>query len=285
MMVVDARPMVDAWSIFLQTRSAVTSVRYPWRLDYTIAIRGFDGVTPVSDHYRASFDSSNGAIRVFPISDEQLNAPPPVPHGFDTKLRAAICFGLCAGVSIPVGHPAPYQDLIGEPLVAPTYMFGLRYQNVPYGIKPIGSESSLPIIATVSTRQNDYDATLVGIEPLNGIETYHLCLKPLRKPKDNRLRELWVGVNDYLPRRAVISGNFTMAPLVDVPWTIEFSVENGQPFVTRESTDDTLYLPHRRVVRDAVIAFENISEPGDSIYDRPLLTPAQEDDTLMEPQV
>jgi hypothetical protein len=62
-------------------------------------------------------------------------------------------------------------------------------------------------------------------------------------------------------------------------------VENGQPFVTRESTDDTLYLPHRRVVRDAVIAFENISEPGDSIYDRPLLTPAQADDTLMEPQL
>lgn len=49
-----------------------------------------------------------------------------------------------------------------------------------------------------------------------------------------------------------------MAPLVDVPWTVDLSVINGTPFVTRESNDETLYLPHHRVVREAVIAFEMI---------------------------
>ena len=91
------------------------------------------------------------------------------------------------------------------------------------------------------------------------------------------------GRTDYLPRRAVLAGNFTVAPLVDVPWTVDFSVINGTPFVTRESTDETLYLAHHRVVRDAVIAFENINEPDGSVYDRPLLTPSEIESTLAEP--
>jgi len=75
-----------------------------------------------------------------------------------------------------------------------------------------------------------------------------------------------------------------MAPLVDVPWTIKFSVIDGTPFVTAESTEDALYLPHRRVVRDATISFENISEPDGSIYGRPLVVPDETDYELTEPQ-
>jgi len=92
-----------------------------------------------------------------------------------------------------------------------------------------------------------------------------------------------VGTNDYLPRRAVLAGNFTMAPLVDVPWTVDFSVVNGAPFVTRESTNETLYLAHHRVVRDAAIAFEDINESDGTVYDRPLVTPSETDSTLSEP--
>ncbi len=103
--------------------------------------------------------------------------------------------------------------------------------------------------------------------------TYHLALTPLRRPKDNRLRELWVGANDYLPRKAVISGNFTIRPLVDVPWTIDFAVVDGAPYIARESAAATLYMEHRRVIRSAVIAFDDIREPS-GIYDRPLVEPA-----------
>jgi len=187
------------------------------------------------------------------------------------------------GFTIPVGHPAPYQDLIGQPLIAPTYMFGLRYPNVAYTIKPVGTESSLPVIATVSTQNRDSDVTLLDEEPLDGTDTYHLRLTPLRRPKDHRLRELWVGTTDYLPRRAILSGNFTMAPLVDVPWTIDFSVINGVPYVATETTPDTLYLPHHRVVRDAVIAFNDIAEPGASIYHEPLIEPKVTGSALLEP--
>jgi hypothetical protein len=267
-------PSIDAWSIFMHTRSAVTSVQYPWRLDYTIAVSGLDGNKPTSDHYGASCDPAEGKIRVFSISDERLKQPPPtVPHGFNFFVQTH-----------PVGHPAADQDLIGEPLIAPTYMFGLRYEGLPFNTKPITGTPDLAVIATVSTQARDYRVSFVGIERLDDVETYNLRLRPLRKPKDYRLRELWVGTGDFLPRRAIVAGNFTIAPLVDVPWTVDFSVIDGAPFIVRETAGQTLYLSHRRVVRNAIISFENIREPSASIYDRPLIEPSRSDSTLAEPE-
>jgi hypothetical protein len=273
----------DAYSIWLQTRSAVTSARYPRRIDYTIAVTGSDGSKPSNDHFRASCDPDDGAIRLFPISDEQLAQPPPVPRGVDVSFNIGICFGLCAAIRIPVGHPPPVQDLFGEPLLEPTYMFGIRYR--PAGRSPmlLRGSSSLRTIAIVSTQAPDYRVALIDTPAIDGMPTYHLGLSPVRNPKANRLRQLWVGANDYLPKKAVIAGNFTLAPLVDVPWTVDFSIINGAPFVTRESTADPLYLAHRRVVRDAVIAFNDIREPSGSLYDRPLIEPAPTDAALVEP--
>lgn len=286
MIAVDSTPPVtDAYAIWLHARSAVSSAQYPTRIDYTIAVSGLDGGRLVADHYRASTDPGDGSIRVFPISDEQLAKAPPVPHGINFGLSISICIarGGCGGETVPVGHPAPYQDLLGEPLIAPTYMFGLRYAHVRVNAAPLPGESALPVIATVSAGAPDYRVMLIDTPTIDGVPTYHLALRPLRKPKDNRLRELWVGENDYLPRRASIAGNFTMAPLVDVPWSVDFAVIDGAPFVTSESTADPLYLPHRRVVHNAVIAFENIREPDATIYDQPLIEPDAAGVTLTEP--
>lgn len=274
--------MVDAYAIWLRTRVAVTAAQYPQRLDYTIAISGLDGTSPTSDHYRASCDPSDGSVRLFPISDEQLEKPPPGPHGVNASLDAAICFGACAVFHQPIGHPAPYQDLIGEPLLEPTYMFGIRYAAESSRERQLQQNTNLRTIAVVSSGSPVYRVTLIDEPNLDSVETYHLGLTPLRKPKENRLRELWVGTNDYLPRRAVTAGNFTMAPLTDVPWTVDFTVVGGTPFLSHESAGQTLFLPHHRVVQNAAVAFEDIREPDGSIFDRPLLTPAAADE-LVEP--
>lgn len=284
-MPVDKAPAaLDAYSIWLAARSAVTSVQYPRRIAYTIAITGLDGETPAADHYRAVCSPDDGSIRVFSISEEQLAAPPPVPHGVDLHITISLSTGRLAPAvaSIPAGHPAPYQDFLGWPLLAPTYTFGMRYHTA--GTSPASpGESSLRVIAIVSAQAPDYRVTLIDTPIVDDVPTYHLGLTPLRRPKDNRLRELWVGQNDYLPRRAVIAGNFTIAPLVDVPWTVDFSMVNGAPYIARESAAGTLYLAHRRVVRNAVVAFENIREPGGSLYDTPLIEPERDDSTLIEP--
>lgn len=277
--------MLDAYAIWLQARAAVTSAQYPYRLDYTIAITGRDGEALAADHYRASCDPVDGSVRVFPISDEQIAKPPPVPRGLNATLDAAICFGYCWVIRQPVGHPEPYQDLIGEPLLEPTYMFGLRYAAERNPRERTDDNSTLRTIAVVSTESPIYRVDLIDTPELDGVSTYHLRLTPLRKPKENRLRELWVGTTDYLPRRALTAGNFTIAPLTDVPWTVDFSIVNGTPFLSRESAGRTLYLAHQRVVREATIAFEDIREPSDSIYDRPLLRPDATDTTLVEPDL
>lgn len=277
---------MDAYSIWLHARSAVTSAQYPSRLSYTIAVSGLDGETPVADRYRASADPDEGSIRIFPISDGEPAKPPPVPRGINANFSLQLCIakGGCTGNQIPAGHPPPYQDLLGRPLLEPTYMFGLRYKvTAKYAAPPSEANDSLPVIATVSSQAPNYKVWLIDTPLLAGVQTYHLGLIPLRKPKDNRLRELWVGSNDYLPRKAIVSGNFTLAPLVDVPWTVDFSIFNGAPYIVRENAADALYLAHRRVVRDAAIAFEDIREPDGSIYDTPLLQPDQTDTTLVEP--
>jgi hypothetical protein len=277
--------VVDAYALFLHARSAVTAAQYPQRIDYTIAVTGLDGQIPRTNHYRADTDVTTNEVRVFSMSEEELAAPAPVPHGFNVNLSAFLCGGRCETGSVtvhePVG-PAPRAfDLIGVPKLSPVYAFGLAFPH--YGGSSTIAESTLPTIAVVSTKTRDYDVAIVDTPSIDGIPTYHLRLTPLRKPKDNRLRELWIGVTDYLPRRAVVSGNFTLAPLVDVPWTIDFVVRDGAPYVAREAAGATLYLPHRRVVRDAAIAFENVDESDGSFLHRPLIEPENDDYTLSEP--
>jgi hypothetical protein len=280
----DSQPVSDAYAMFVRARTAVTSAAYPGRIDYTVAVSGVDGKTPIANHYRASYDPNGETIRLSSISDEEL-ARPPVPRGVNVSVTFGICFGVCAAIKQPVGHPAPYEDLIGEPLLTPTYMFGLPLKGWANGMRAPSQEAEpWPVIATVSAQPRDYQVTLVDTQAVDGVMTYHLRLVPLRKPKENRLRELWIGEADYLPRRAVVSGNFTIAPLVDVPWTIDFSVAGGVPYIVRERAQRTLYLAHRRTVKDAIIAFVNVHEPDGTIYDEPLLTPDATDDALVEPQ-
>ncbi len=277
-------PTADAYELWTRARTAVTSAAYPSRIDYTIAISGLDGAAPVADHYRGSCDPADGSVRTFPISDEELAKPAPVPHGFNTNVFIGLCsgYGPCGtGISLPLGHSAPYDDLLGLPLLAPTYMFGMKYTAIKMSEEP-GGKNSLPVIATVRSQSPEYRVTLLDTPAIDGVPTYHLKLDPLRQPKTNRLREVWIGITDYLPRRAILAGNFTLAPFVDVAWTVDFTTIDGAPYVDRETTPNTLYLTHRRVVRNAAIAFQNIREQT-TIYDQPLVEPNATDTSLVEP--
>jgi hypothetical protein len=283
-----APPALDPYATFLRARSAVTSAQYPYKVDYTIAVTGLDGATARGNHYRATSYPDENRVSVAPISQEEAASPPSVPHGFNFAFTIGICGGRCdtgsGSIVIPAGHPPPSPDLLGVPLLAPTYMFGLAYQRQSDRSTQPDAHASFPVIAVVSSNVRDYAVTLVDSPVVDGVPSYHLRLKPLRKPKENRLRELWIDASDYLPRRAVVAGNFTLAPFVDVPWTVDFSVIAGAPFIREESAGETLYLAHRRVVRDARISFENLDQAGGAIYDKPLIAPDNSETTLTEPE-
>ncbi len=274
----------DGYSIWLQARSAVTSAQYPRRIAYTITITGLDGETPAAGHYRAVCSADDGSIHVFPISDEQLAQAPPVPHGADAYVNLFLSEGRGAPAvaRLRVAHPAPYQDFLGWPILSPTFTFGMRYGTGGIAA-PSPAESSLRVIAIVSAQAPEYRVDLIDTPVVDDVATYHLRLTPLRRPKENRLRDLWVGETDYLPRKAVIAGNFTIAPLVDVPWTVDFSILDGALYIARERAERALYLAHHRVVQNAVVAFQDIREPDGSLYDSPLIEPERTDATLVEP--
>jgi hypothetical protein len=276
---VPSAPPADAYAIFQRARSAVSNAAYPRRLDYAVAISGYDGDRFRENHYRASYDANDGAIRELPISDEEL-ASPSAPHGVNVRFVVGL-YGFA--YVIPLGPPPPSADVIGVPLLSPAYAFGLQLPQARTLPQPDSPATDLRTIAVVSTRTRDYAVTLLDAPLLEGIQTYHLQLTPLRKPKANRLRELWVGTGDYLPRRAVVSGNFTTAPLTDVPWTISFATFEGAPVIASETAAAALYLPHRRVVRDASIAFVNVHEPSGTPIGEPLVEPQVEDGALLEP--
>jgi hypothetical protein len=276
----------DAYDIFAQARAAVTTAHYPDSLRYTIAVTGVDGTTLRANHYRAYCHPTEGLIDVAPISDEEMAAPPPVPHGINFSLTASVCGGNCATgsgtVSQRVGHSSWHPDLIGVPVLDPSYMFGLAYATYRSPASK-GSVSTLPVIAEVSSAARTYRIIYDGMAPVDGVTTYHLLLTPIRRPHDNRLRELWIGAGDYLPRKAVLAGNFTIAPMVDVPWTVSFTVANGAPLIVSESTPSTLYLAHKHVVHDAVISFQQVRDSDDSLIDKPLVEPEANEATLVEP--
>jgi hypothetical protein len=284
-MAVDLGP--DAYAIFAQSRAAVTARHYPDSIQYTISVAGLDGATPRENHYRAYSEPGDGVVDVAPISEEEAALPPPVPHGINFFGTAFLCGGHCetgsATVAKKVGAAPLARDLIGVPILDPTYMFGLRYaEQRPRAVEQ-QTTSELPIIATVSATKREYRITFAGTATIDGVATYHLLLTPVRKPKENRLRELWIGTDDYLPRKAVTAGDFTIAPLVDVPWTVNFTILDGAPFISRETAGSTLYLQHHRIVRDAEISFEQIRTTDSSPIDKPLVQPAVDDTTLLEP--
>lgn len=259
----------------------MTSAVYPSRIDYTVDVSGLNGETPADDHYRASYDPGDGKVALFPTSQEQLAKPPPQPRGVNVGVNLFFCWIGCWGIHRQVGRPEAALDLLGEPLLTPTYSFGIRYASQPAAAEP--KVPSLPVIAVVSAQKPEYGVFLAGTATVGGVQTYDLKLTPLRNPGSNRLRELWVGVADDLPRRASISGNFTNAPMVDVPWTVDFSVFDGAPYIVRETAAGALYLPHGRVVRQATVAFQDVRPADRSIYGRPIVTPGRSDTMLLEP--
>jgi len=255
------------------------------RIEYTISVSGVDGAVLRSNHYSATYRPEVNEIDVDAISVEESREAPPLIRDFDVRPQQTGCE--CqpddgGPLSVGVGNPERSQDLLGVPHLTPTYMFGLDSPTVS---NPLGQalSSGPKLIAAVSTEHN-YAVTLVDERAIDDSPTYHLRLTPLHDPKRLRLRELWIGTFDYLPRRAVIEGNFTTAPLTDVPWIIDFSVMNGEPLIVRE-TASTLFLPHQQVVTDVVIAFEDIGErSGLSGAPLPLIDPALIGPVLLEPQ-
>jgi hypothetical protein len=71
-------------------------------------------------------------------------------------------------------------------------------------------ESGLKTIAVVSSSSSpNYAIELVGLEDVNGHETYHLRLRPLHDPQKHNLRDLWIDTQTFNLQKAHYLGLYT----------------------------------------------------------------------------
>ena len=84
-------------------------------------------------------------------------------------------------------------------------------------------------------------------------------------------------------RKAIVAGNFTLRPLVDVTWTVTFAVADDMLLIASERANAPLHFGRIRTVTDAGISFDDVAPPSGSPVGEPLVAPEETATTLVEP--
>jgi hypothetical protein len=271
-----AAPDVDPYAVFSRARSRWNAQAYPAFLTYSVSVSGTDGARIVRNTYESSDDTGANRINVHATSAEEA-ANPYVPRGviFRTKITIGYAGKQPLGAAPTVdGGPAVVKatkvvpisrrqqfDLLGVPVLSPTYSFGLESsQNLApsTNVESLTPTSALRTIASVTAVRRDYDIRFEGIDTVDGDACYHLALSPLRDPAAFRLRQLWIDESAYTTRQALVQGNFTEGPGPKIPWLIRFAVRDGLMYIA----DETALTPVRylgRTYTNTTVAFNNVS--------------------------
>lgn len=270
--------VTDPYQIFARARARWQAQRYPARLDYTIAVTARESGRPVARHYRARWDASTNAVVMNPVSIEERTDPYHPAGGFNF-------YGWSIGG--PRKGTGTRGDLIGVPLLAPNYSFGLaRYEPpsprssaqiveevrrefhdpAPRKIARLQAHSGLKTIAIMNSTTSDYRIALDGIVPFANHEDYHLSLVPARDPKRFRLRQAWIDVRTYDLDRLLTAGNFTDGRTESVAWAITFTHAAGVTYIARERAQGSLAAPYGGHYASYSVRFEQIAPAQGSMF-------------------
>ncbi len=274
-----------AYKIFADARTYWDKQYYPPRINYSVRIRVRDKAGTRVENFRSAFDARNENIWVDTVSDYE-RAHPAQGRGVD------FCFAAIAGGSPgglrpmlprcgPPLAPAPNQDFIGVPVLAPNYSFSLgsadvhnvkRAPDSAQIVRQIRREfhdperrvspsqtggSKIPVIADVVAYARRYLITLAGEETVGTHRCYHLTLRPVQVSGSYRLRDLWIDTKTFATIRARIALNFVTGPGTHIPWTIDFTEIHGARYISSERAD----APYRyagRVYDRVTIRFVNV---------------------------
>jgi len=174
------------------------------------------------------------SIFVFKIADTNPDFPPihvddPIVEPFDS-------FGMGGGGS----EPAPMPSVVIGP-ITPN--------------EPTPSETPLREIGRVETESRVYDVRLVGTEQVGQATDYHLTLTPLRDPKINRLRELWIDAATYATDKLVVAGIYNGQPYNAVRWLVTYTTFDRRQYVQQIKNEDPLHFGLDTIIPDLEIDF------------------------------
>lgn len=224
---------LSAQKIYDNARLAAYLRTYPRYLAYVIDVQSTAYGTHYHEGYRALLRTQDDALTVKQQPIYSTNKAP-APYGFTF-------FGLHK-----TGKPQDHIDPpFGVPLISAIYDFGLAQAPVSRGDlgpreEAIQSLLGTPVIGHVTVSGADYQIALAGQEQLDGVDVYHLTLKPVRLPDQFRLRDLWIDARTYDVRKLVTQGIFSGGPAAHAMWTVNFIELHGWWFIRSESTPQTL---------------------------------------------
>jgi hypothetical protein len=276
----------DAYQIFDRATHVLQAQSYPDPIFYRTTIHVSEGARDEFEHFHAEAFSGSD-VRVEGVSDEE-EAAPHVSRGINFKLVFSVGWntgagGQTAAVTQDVHRKEASPDYLGVPLISPYYSFGLIPERTDDRGSTADNGASLQTIATVTASGRIYNIALVGTETIDGLYAYHLRLAPASRPDRYRIRELWVDAYTYRIVQLQTQGNFTAAPMANVPWLVTFQNVRGSVYIKDETALAPLVFQHDRTFSNASIAFDDIRESDDS---PPILPPMDPDAVinLREPE-
>jgi hypothetical protein len=258
----DSNATIDPYGIYDRARNVLASERYPDRFLYRVTVGVIEGGKAESEHYRC--ESVDGDVRPLGVSQEEHDAPHYV-SGVDLRFTMTLGWDTHEGGpsqtwSAAGNRKEALPDFFGVPLLSPAYMFGLNAAARDDASGSSANDGMLRSIATVVSENRAYRIAFAGEESLHGILAYHLRLVPLRSASVYRLRDLWIDQATYDVLQANVQGNFTNAPMTQVPWSVEFATVDGVTYIASESTASPLRFRRDRTFDGATIVFDGIAD-------------------------
>jgi hypothetical protein len=257
----DDSPAPTAYELFARARDALQKQSHPEPIFYRTTIHVSEGSKQEFEHFRAEALSS-GDVRVEGVSEEE-QATPHQSDGVNFKLKFSIGWNTGAGGQTESASEDAHRketppDYLGVPLISPSYWFGLSSYAAEGSSPGLPGGSTIPTIATVTAASRVYRVSIVGMETVSGLYTYHLSLSPTVFPDRYRVRALWVDASTYQIVALQTLGNFTNPPMSSVPWLITFQNLGGSVYIKDEIALAPLVFRHDRTFSNASISFDEI---------------------------
>lgn len=230
-----AGEFVSGIEIIHRVRDLLRSLRYPPYIAYAVNVRATIGNKPFAESFQSIVRTQDDIVATHSIPFATTNKPIN-PYGTDIQIL---------GLRLHPGHTENHEEPFGVPLISPLYSFGLR----PPGEGPTPSLFPTPepqptdirSLGQVETIAQDYEITLLGVEPYGSRYAYHLGLRPLGDPNTYRLRDLWIDTQAYVPRKLRSAGIFPQGQAASLSWDVTYSIVNGYWLMDRESTTTTVH--------------------------------------------
>jgi hypothetical protein len=95
-------------------------------------------------------------------------------------------------------------------------------------------------ISRVEANTREYDIRIAGTESLAGAPALHLTLAPLRDPKLNRLRDLWLDPATFRTIQMRVQGLLGGKPYDGIAWTVHYVLVDGRQYIQQIVADEPL---------------------------------------------